>query len=82
MHVSKASGRVGEDSITMRIRGKRSHQLTRYFRAAIRHTAFSHDGELVAMGGDDPFIAIVSTLQRSSLDDTPSSLRALLLFAG
>lgn len=28
--------------------------------AAIRHSAFSHDGELIAIGGDDTFIAVVS----------------------
>lgn len=29
-------------------------------RAAIRHSAFSSDGELIAIAGDDPFIIIVS----------------------
>jgi hypothetical protein len=30
------------------------------FSGAIRHSAFSHDGELLAIGGDDSFIAVVS----------------------
>ncbi|GFZ46575.1 hypothetical protein JCM24511_03795 [Saitozyma sp. JCM 24511] len=39
--------------------------------AAIRHTAFSHDGELVAMGGDDPFIAIVSVWSGQTIAKIP-----------
>lgn len=34
------------------------------YSAAIRHTAFSSEGELIAIGGDDPFIAIVSNIGR------------------
>ncbi|KAK8846863.1 hypothetical protein IAR55_005953 [Kwoniella newhampshirensis] len=39
--------------------------------AAIRHIAFSQDGELIAMGGDDVFIAIVSVHTGSTIAKVP-----------
>ena len=41
-----------------------SSPLLMLYSAAIRHTAFSSEGELIAIGGDDPFIAIVSNIGR------------------
>lgn len=47
--------------------------------AAIRHTAFSYDGEFVAIGGDDLFIAIVSvyTGQTVAKIPIPAAVNAL-----
>nr|ODN94924.1 hypothetical protein L204_04264 [Cryptococcus depauperatus CBS 7855] len=49
------------------------------FMAAIRHTAFSYDGEYIAVGGDDLFIAILSvyTGQVITKISLPAAVNAL-----
>lgn len=39
--------------------------------ALIRHLAFSHDGELLAVGGDDPFVLILGVTNGETVATVP-----------